>query len=122
MCGDEYALTQLYELGYVRTLIETVGICGGSNQQNNIEINNAIQDLNFYLMTIHEGKEFNRYHPEEAYFPSLTNLIKLPLEQIEQEFGIEEIEALLINKGFYGDIRAHANKVKHVIYNQLNQN
>ncbi|KAA6366187.1 MAG: hypothetical protein EZS28_038286 [Streblomastix strix] len=99
-----------------------VGMFDGCQVNNNEGIRSALSNIGCFFNRIHEGRKIY-YEDIDGYisFPLQPELAKHSEEQIEEEGGNEEIEALLINEGrkkFDDDsINDRAIRAKYAILN-----
>ncbi|KAA6394605.1 MAG: hypothetical protein EZS28_009868 [Streblomastix strix] len=82
----------------------TISICtaGGSGEEQDEEIRIGLFYMFCFLISLHKGKKY------PTYLPPLPLLAKTCIEQIEEEGGHEEVDALLNNKGREMHIKVQA--------------
>ncbi|KAA6373012.1 MAG: hypothetical protein EZS28_031461, partial [Streblomastix strix] len=113
--GDEQVQVELVTNGYPRILIIVINTAGGNEQEQDDGIGKGLINIADFIREILRGRR--QTHPNYP-IPSLSPqpvLLKSCQEQIIDEGENEEIEAQLINKGFF--IKQRANWVKGSILN-----
>lgn len=69
-----------------------ISICGGHGEDNDTELNSTLLDLVHFISELRLGRE-----SQNSYFSPQPFLLKEIEEQIEEESGLEEIEAQMVN-------------------------
>ncbi|KAA6391806.1 MAG: hypothetical protein EZS28_012664 [Streblomastix strix] len=113
--GDEYVQSELIRQGFGRVLSIAFCTAGGAGGEEDGEINDGLGQIYKFLRDIHEG----RYDDLYPSFQPLPLLVRRTEEQIEEEGAIEEIEAQMNNKGYYGGIKYQTNEAKEVTLNHF---
>ncbi|KAA6363554.1 MAG: hypothetical protein EZS28_040920 [Streblomastix strix] len=86
---------------------------GGSREENQNDIHYELSFLSRFINNLHNGRSIN-----PILLPAPSDLIKTNSEQIEEQGGLEEIEAQLTNnKGDINYINFEASKAKNSILN-----
>ncbi|KAA6370456.1 MAG: hypothetical protein EZS28_034018 [Streblomastix strix] len=96
MDGDEKAYKQLVQAGYSTLVITHISTAGGICKENIFDINYELEFLGEFINNLHKGRSIN-----PILLPAPSNLIKTNSEQIEEQGGLEEIEAQLTNNKVY---------------------
>ncbi|KAA6387566.1 MAG: hypothetical protein EZS28_016905 [Streblomastix strix] len=110
--GDETVQKQLSQLGYLISLTSVIYAAGGSGKvDNDQEINLIIINIFEFFKQLYFGTNNG-----DTQFPPHPSLAKLSYEQLEEEGCLEEIEALIINKGV-DNIKFCTNGAKQTISN-----
>ncbi|KAA6396254.1 MAG: hypothetical protein EZS28_008221 [Streblomastix strix] len=116
MNGDEEAYKQLVQAGYSTVVMTHISTAGGICKEKQNDINYELQFLGGFINNLHKGRSFI-----PILLPAPSDLIKTNSEQIEEQGGLEEIEAQLTNnKGDINYIKFDASKAKNSILNYFN--
>ncbi|KAA6385056.1 MAG: hypothetical protein EZS28_019414 [Streblomastix strix] len=104
--GDEQDQTELVNVGYGR--VTSIAFCtaGGVGEEQDVEIYVGLNHFYSFLRQLHEGRFWQRS------FQPLPLLVRRTEEQIEEEGANEELEAQIINNGYYSSIKYWANEAK----------
>ncbi|KAA6375623.1 MAG: hypothetical protein EZS28_028850 [Streblomastix strix] len=106
--------SELVNIRYVGVLIITISAAGRSGEEQDSDIYDGLDYIYKFLKDLHYGENHSN-------FPRYPQLYKRSLEQIEEEGGNEEVEALYVNKGSI--IKQETIKTKGSISNYfINQN
>ncbi|KAA6379694.1 MAG: hypothetical protein EZS28_024779 [Streblomastix strix] len=91
--GDEQAQVELVTNGYPRVLVNIINTAGGIEQEQDEGIDLGLENIFRFIFEILKGRK------TDPSFPPLPDLFKSCLEQIVDEGGNEEIEAILVTIG-----------------------
>ncbi|KAA6358307.1 MAG: hypothetical protein EZS28_046165, partial [Streblomastix strix] len=108
-------LVKLLDVGYARVLAITIGTAGGSGDENDEDIWKGLSHIYWFLRYLHEGK----IYIWKPFVQPLPLHVRMSEEQMEEEGGIEEIEAQRNNKGDSGSIKYEANRAKAATLNHF---
>ncbi|KAA6361797.1 MAG: hypothetical protein EZS28_042676 [Streblomastix strix] len=113
--GEEQDQTVLVRQGYGRVMSITFSTAGGVGEEEDYEIYSGLIYIYYFFRKLHERRS---YDWQRSIHP-LPLLLRRSEEQIEEEGAIEEIEAQMNNKGYYGNIKQYANEAKTTILNRF---
>ncbi|KAA6399843.1 MAG: hypothetical protein EZS28_004628 [Streblomastix strix] len=91
--GNALNHAQLVNIKYAGMLVIVISTAGGQGEEYDNEINDTLIYIQQFLDNLHLG---GNYSP---YFSPQHKLARRSEEQIEEEGGIEEIEAQFVNNG-----------------------
>ncbi|KAA6391462.1 MAG: hypothetical protein EZS28_013013 [Streblomastix strix] len=111
--GDEYVQSELVIIGYGRVMSISFSTAGGIGDEKDEEISYGLYRISRFLSELHEGRNW------QPSFQPLPLLVRMSLEQIEDEGANEELEAQINNKGVNGRIKGWANDAKAVTLNRF---
>ncbi|KAA6397518.1 MAG: hypothetical protein EZS28_006957 [Streblomastix strix] len=86
---------------YPGSLSILITTAGGSEEENDTEISSTLFNIQRFIEDLHKGRSIYNFFTDHPAFPPQPMLAKLSNEQIEEEGGLEEIEAQLSNKESY---------------------
>ncbi|KAA6397076.1 MAG: hypothetical protein EZS28_007395 [Streblomastix strix] len=113
--GDEQVQSELVNIGFGRVMSLSFCTAGGIGEEQDEEIRNGLYYIYRFLSDLHEGRTYG-----QPSFQPLPLLVRVSLEQIEEEGANEEVEAQMKNnKGYYGLIKGWAKCVKATILNHF---
>ncbi|KAA6375036.1 MAG: hypothetical protein EZS28_029435 [Streblomastix strix] len=91
--GDQSTFIELATVGYALALIISLSTAGGIGDQEDCNICYGFNNIIEFLRQLHLGRQYY------TNFPPQPALCKVCEEQIEEEGGIDEVDAQTINKG-----------------------
>ncbi|KAA6391986.1 MAG: hypothetical protein EZS28_012489 [Streblomastix strix] len=96
--GDEQDQFELVRVGHACVLFTQIGTAGGYGEEQDKEINLGLFRISLFLNELHSGRNYSSSVPPQPLLAQSSE------DQIEEEGGIEEVEAQLFNKRQqYGD-------------------
>ncbi|KAA6364586.1 MAG: hypothetical protein EZS28_039887 [Streblomastix strix] len=113
--GDEQVQQELVIKEYGRVISLSFCTSGGIGDEKDAEIRDGLKRISRFLERL-------RYGSNDDWYPSfqpLPLLIRMSLEQIEEEGANEELEASMNNNGMNGHIKGDANEAKVVTLNNF---
>ncbi|KAA6400521.1 MAG: hypothetical protein EZS28_003956 [Streblomastix strix] len=111
--GDESIQAQLSSLGYACSLSLTISTACGSVEEYDDEIWSQLFTIRQFLSGLQKGR-LTSYLDNQLQLQAKTTPVNQPIEQIEEEGGLEEIEDHQFN-GSIDNIKFGANEAKYVL-------
>ncbi|KAA6367730.1 MAG: hypothetical protein EZS28_036744 [Streblomastix strix] len=114
--GDQIVQGRVLASGYAGSLLSVISTASVIGSQNDQEIHSALLDIKEFLDVLHNGRQNDSYK-SQPQFPPQTKLINQFNEQLEEEEGLEEIEAQVISQRYNQNFTDFSKETKSAVLN-----